>query len=99
MKKYGSTQANASVEGYRPVAVSFEEQLHDARAALQAHGRLDTASLAGVQPELRASGVPQVQLDMEAAQLAQNSVHYQALLKGLNRHYQLLSAAVSDGRK
>lgn len=96
--------ANANVPGYAPVSVHFEQQLQDARSALATQGRLDAPSLAGVQPELRSSaaaaGVPAgVLLDVEAAHLAQNSLHFQALLKGLNRHYQIVASAVSDGRK
>ncbi|MGE4240214.1 flagellar basal body rod protein FlgB [Ramlibacter sp.] len=96
--------ANASVPGYAPSAVSFDDQLEDARRALQGIGRLDAASLQGVQPALRTLASPNgeplaVQLDGEAAQLAQNSVHFQALLKGLAKHYALLSTAVGDGRK
>lgn len=96
--------ANANTPGYAPLAVSFEDQLEDARRALRTHGRLDAAALAGVQPALQhapgLNGLPaRMLLDVEAANLAQNSVHFQALLKGLNRHYQILSSAVSDGKK
>ncbi|HVE55122.1 MAG TPA: flagellar basal body protein [Ramlibacter sp.] len=96
--------ANAGTPGYVPLAVSFEDQLVDARRALGNHGRLDAASLSGVQPALRHLTAPgdvpkPTQLDVEAVGLAQNAVQYQALLKGLNRHYQILSAAVSDGKK
>ena len=99
-----ANMANAGTPGYAPLTVNFEDQLEDARRALQARGRLDEATLAGVQPRLEAQpalgGVPaRLQLDMEAANLAQNSVHYQALLKGLSRHYALLASAVSDGKK
>jgi flagellar basal-body rod protein FlgB len=96
--------ANSNTPGYLPLTVSFEDQLEDARRALNSSGRLDAASLAGVQPALRHAmgpgGLPaKMMLDVEAATLAQNSVHFQALLKGLNRHYQVLSAATSDGKK
>lgn len=96
--------ANANTPGYAPLAVSFEDQLEDARRALRTHGRLDAAALAGVQPALQhapgLNGLPaRMLLDVEAANLAQNSVQFQALLKGLNRHYQILSSAVSDGKK
>ena len=96
--------ANANTPGYAPVSVSFEDQLQDARRALDSGGRLDASSLTGVQPAMQHAigqgGLPaKTLLDVEAANLAQNSVHFQALLKGLNRHYQILSAATSDGKK
>lgn len=96
--------ANAATPGYAPLAVSFEDQLVDARRALAANGRLDAATLAGVQPVMQprtqAGGLTSpVALDAEAAALAQNAVQFQALLKGLNRHYQIMSSAVSDGKK
>jgi flagellar basal-body rod protein FlgB len=93
--------ANASTPGYVPMSVSFEDQLADARRSLETSGRVDEASLQGVQPTLQQSvgSVPaRTLIDMEAASLAHNAVHYQALLKGLSRHYQILSSAVSDGK-
>jgi flagellar basal-body rod protein FlgB len=99
-----SNIAGANTPGYGALAVSFEDQLEDARRTLRSGKPLDAADLAGVQPSLRqlrgADGLPQtVQLDVEATRLAQNSVHFQALLKGLSRHYAVLSSAVSDGKK
>ena len=97
--------ANANTLNYAPLKASFEDQLEDARNALQSRGRLDAGSLAGVRPMLQvgtpdASGLlPAVQLDIEVADMAQNAVQYQALIRGLSRHYAILSAAVSDGKK
>lgn len=99
-----SNIANVDTPGYSPVAVAFEEQLTQARRTLQAGRALDGSELAGVQPALQAvsgeAGLsPAVQLDVEAAHLAQNSAHFQILLKALSRHYGVLSSAVSDGKK
>ena len=96
-----SNIAHANTPGYRPLAVNFESQLEEARLALFNHGRLDAAALADVVPTLekRDPLTSQVALDVEALHLAQNGVQFQALLKGLNRHYQILSAATSDGKK
>jgi flagellar basal-body rod protein FlgB len=96
--------ANANTEGYAPLTVDFEQQIAHARNALQTAGRLDMASLAQVNPRVTpavdGTGLPvRIQLDAEVAKLSQNAVHYQALIKGLNRHYQLMSSAVSDGKK
>jgi len=98
--------ANAETPEYEPVTVSFEAQLEDARLSLQSQGWLDASSLSGVVPRLevdyahRAFGMsPKVMIDVEMARMSQNAVHFQALVKGLSRHFSILSAAVSDGKK
>lgn len=97
--------ANVNTQDYLPVRVTFESQLGEARAALESKGRLDESSLDGVEPMLQAMPLdgqglaPKVMLDLEVAGMAQNATHYQTLLKAVQRHYAILSAAVSDGKK
>lgn len=97
--------ANAGAVGYVPVRVSFEAQLEEARTELQARGRLEAATLAELRPSLEPvpldarGATPAVALDAELAEMARNTTHAQALLAGLSRHYAILSAAVSDGKK
>lgn len=98
--------ANANTLGYIPLAVDFESQMEEARMALQSQGCLDSASLQGVAPRLYQTGTPndlgissKVMLDMEVAKLAQNAVHFQALIRGLSKHFSIMSTAVSDGKK
>lgn len=97
--------ANVETEGYVPLRVSFEDQLEDARQSLDSRGRLDASSLSGVQPKLESLaatslGVPtKIMLDVEVADMTANAVQYQALIKGLSKHYAILSAAVTDGKK
>jgi flagellar basal-body rod protein FlgB len=98
--------ANANSSDYVPLGVDFEAQLEDARRGLQSRGRMDMSDLAGVSPRLVAASQtgalalsPKVMLDVEVSHLAQNAVHYQALVKGLSRHYAILSIAVNDGKK
>lgn len=96
--------ANANTEGYVPRRLGFEAQLEEARRGLRERGSLDAFALAGIafrlEPVLDADGAPAaVKLDEEVAALAQNAVHYQALVKGLSHHMDILSSAVSDGRK
>ena len=96
--------ANANVVGYVPQRVSFEAQLVEVQRSMEQSGRIDAFALAQVRPNIEPAvddaGVPrQVQLDVEAADMARNAVHYQALVKGLSRHFSLLSMAASDGRK
>lgn len=100
-----SNIANASTEGYVPLRVSFESQLEDARRALETRGRLDATALTGVQPRMELvpvdeMGMPaKVMLDAQVADMAQNAVHYQALVRGLSKHYGILSAAVNEGKR
>ena len=96
--------ANVHTEGYTPLQVDFEAQLDAARRALHTRGSVDAISLAQVQPLLTmtpaAEGArAEVRLDEQMAALAENSVQYQSLLKGLARQYAILSMAVSDGKK
>jgi flagellar basal-body rod protein FlgB len=95
--------ANASTEGYVPQRVDFEAQLEGARQSIRSKGSADPFTVAGVraqlEPALDSNGLPRtVHLDAEVAKLSENSVQYQALIKGLNRHYHILSLAVSDGK-
>lgn len=96
--------ANANVLDYVPQRVSFDAQLADARRSMAQTGRLDAFALGQVRPHLEpaldASGLPEtVKLDAQAADMARNAVHYQALVKGLSRHLSILAMAAGDGRK
>ncbi|WP_426303921.1 flagellar basal body rod protein FlgB [Acidovorax facilis] len=97
-----SNIANANTRGYRPLKVDFEGQLADARQSLQLRGFVEPRHLSAVQPMLSTTpeGLQEpVQVDMQMAALSENSVQYQALLKGLSRQLTLMSIAVSDGKK
>ena len=96
--------ANVGVTGYVPKRVNFEAQLADARRGLKESGRLDLSTLGDVRPRVEpaheANGPPmRVQLDVAAAAMARNAVHYQALVKGLSSHFAILSMAAGDGRR
>jgi len=97
--------ANASAETYQPLEVSFDAQLGAARESLASQGSIDPATLAEVRPELvpvapdEAGLPPKVMLDLEVAAMARNGVQYQALLKGLARHFSILSSAISEGKR
>lgn len=99
--------ANAGTDGYTPVDVGFSAQMDSARAQLAQGRSLDARQVASMaeegvrmQPVVGTDGLSvRVQLDSEVARMAQNAVHYQALLKGLSRHMAILSTAVSDGKR
>lgn len=77
--------ANASVEGYRPLRVEFDDQLAAARGALE--------------PQVVPEAEPQpVQLDREVALMMQNSLRYQALVGALGKNGAMLRLAIREGR-
>lgn len=96
--------ANHATEGYVAQRLDFSAQMEDARRVLEGGGRLDAASLTNVrlqlQPVVAADGRPaKVRVDEQMADMAQNAVQFQALAKGLARHFSILSAAVGDGKR
>lgn len=96
--------ANVNTEGYVPQKLSFASQLEQMQVFFDKDRKNEPTSFSGprlvLSPSLDASGKPtKVELDMEVAAMAQNSVHYQSLIKGLSRHYAILGSAVSDGKK
>ena len=99
-----SNIANADVIDYQPQEVRFETQLSQARESLRRNGSVDAFSLTDVQLTMTPMANNSLQksrspLDAEVAKLAQNTLHYQALIKGLNKHFALLSSAISEGKK
>ncbi len=91
--------ANATTPGYTPVRVSFEGRLQEARERLQAGeapGSVATELSAGIEADPDADTVA---VDMQAAQLAQNVVHYQALLKATAKRMAILAAAINEGKR
>ncbi|HYD61580.1 MAG TPA: flagellar basal body rod protein FlgB [Noviherbaspirillum sp.] len=96
--------ANASTPGYRPVSVSFEEFMTDAKHALKQGGSVPHSAIANYRPmfdmaTIEETGADAVSLDMEVAKLSQNTLHHQALLKALNRHFSIIGTAISEGKR
>jgi flagellar basal-body rod protein FlgB len=96
--------ANVNTIDYIPQRLTFGDQMEEALRGVQTRGTTDSSSLSAVQmqlvPALDLNGqIAPVQLDAEMAEVARNAVHYQALVKGLSRHFAILSSAVSDGKK
>jgi len=90
--------ANANTPGYVPVRVSFEEHLGALRDSL-AGGRVEPSMLAASQPRVEAAAAAPVALDQEVARLSSNALHYQALLRALNKQFSILAAAINDGKR
>lgn len=96
--------ANANAAGYVAQRLTFETHLEAAARDIQSQGSIAPQTLQAMSlrlgPMVDAQGQPQqVKLDAEMAEMARNAVHYQALVKGLNRHFSILSTAVNDGKK
>ena len=97
--------ANANSVGYQPLRVNFEEQLGFARAALAGgNSVLTPGDIAGVRAVLEqepapAAGNAAVMIDMEMVKLSQNTIQYQALLKGLAGRGSIISFAVNEGKR
>lgn len=95
--------ANLNTPGYVPYRVSFEDQLAGARAKYLSGQPVSESDLAGVAPALvedtAAVGATKVSVDTEVANLAQNVVHYQALVRGLSKKMALLSMIINEGRR
>lgn len=87
--------ANANSPGYRPLAVTFEEALHQAAG----RGRERIAAVEPrVIPALDSAGRPRLRLDLELATASATAGRYAALSELLNRQLQLQALAVSGIR-
>jgi flagellar basal-body rod protein FlgB len=105
-KAFATNIANADTQGYVPIRVDFDAELDDARRSLETDGRLDPGTLDDIAPRLQAmpgsgpAGLPPgVTLELELARMAQNAGRYEALVKGLSKHFDLLQIAVEDGKR
>jgi flagellar basal-body rod protein FlgB len=84
--------ANLHSEGYVPLGVSFESQLEALRRG-QAPAKPELVALAD-----RAPGPRPQDVDVEMVALSQNTIHYQALIKGLGVQLAILGSAIGDAR-
>lgn len=90
--------ANAGRADYTAQRISF-----DATVSRMAEGQRRPASVdlhMHLRPDVGGDGIARgVQLDVEVGALAQNGVHYQALIKGLNKFMSVMASAVGDGKR
>ena len=96
--------ANVNTPGYQAVGVRFEEHMTDARNALAQGRSVSLSDLSHVRPQFfladeAGTANQPVSLDMEVAKLSENTLHQQALLKALNRHFSIISTAISEGKR
>lgn len=93
--------ANASTPGYQRMSVNFEQRL---QSLMDERGKLAAGSLAGLQQlrpqfEFDAPTENALALDQEVAKLSENTLHHQALLKVLTKHYAMLGVAINEGKR
>lgn len=92
--------ANANVPGYRALGVNFEGRLAEARAQLAEGRSVSGAAIAQLRPSFTsAASAEPIALDVEVAKMSENTLQQQVLLKALNRHYSILSTAISGDKR
>ena len=96
---HASNIALAGTPGHVPKRVQFGEHLDAVRASLVA-GRLDADVVATLsRAEVVPSEQSEVQLDQEVSLMSQNALHYQALVRLLNKQYAVMGAAIDGGKR
>lgn len=104
-KTIANNIANSNTLGYSPVRVNFQEQLNSAAQILS---RRDCNSnihgvLSGIEPRIYVDqnlsplGKDGVNIDDEMANMAENTVHYQALLEAISKKMSLRKLAIKGG--
>lgn len=94
--------ANINTPGYKPLRVSFEDQLSGLMGmhVLQDDNALK-AHLETIKPVMyEAAGAKNgtAQLDMEMVNLTKNTLHYHALLKGRQDYGSIIKMAIKEGK-
>jgi flagellar basal-body rod protein FlgB len=88
--------ANAGVDGFHRLSVSFDAELERAASSLDAGSAVEPDPL--LQPHVVDTG-ESVRLDQEMALMAKDAVKYQALIGAFDRSVGLLRLAVREGRE
>jgi flagellar basal-body rod protein FlgB len=91
--------ANANVPGAKRMQVSFEGLLSAVRNDLLQGRAVAASDIPQATVSEAPGGQEAIELDKEMAAMSSNSLHYQALVRALNRHLGMLSMAVQDGKR
>jgi flagellar basal-body rod protein FlgB len=94
---YASNVANAGIEGYRRMEVTFDSQLAQLDALVSAGTDAPGGSF-GAAPSIVATDAA-VKLDEEIGRMATNSLRYQVLMNAFERSVGTLRLAVREGRE
>ncbi|WP_140637083.1 flagellar basal body rod protein FlgB [Methylibium rhizosphaerae] len=96
---HASNIASAGTPGHHAQRVNFEDSLGAVRDELHG-GRLAAATVRDSAPaEVVAAPQAEVQLDQEVAAMSHNAMHYQALVRLLNKQLAVFGAALDGGRR
>ena len=96
---HATNVANVNTEGYRRLEVVYSAELQRLNAEAPAIDVQEALQWAQAEPEVVESAETTVKLDQEMAQMAENSVRYQALLGAIERTLGMLRTAARDGKE
>ncbi|MDH5228500.1 MAG: flagellar basal body rod protein FlgB [Gammaproteobacteria bacterium] len=96
--------ANANTDGFKPQTLAFEPYLRQLSEHIAGDGAEQSIDehISSLRNQLNngegllQTGEQKVQLDMEMAKLADNTLHYKALLEGLSKYGSLLKMAIKE---
>ena len=92
--------ANADTPGYRRASVSFESRMVQMTTDLPRGAAPSLTDLSTLRPVLElADAAESVQLDREMTELSETVLHQQALLKALNKQFELIGMAINEGKR
>lgn len=89
--------ANAGVDDYNRLEVSFDSQLQSAGELLQ--GTMEDAPLELPEPRVVPAPDSEVRLDREMVLMAKDALRYEALLGAVGRTSSLLELAIKEGHE
>jgi flagellar basal-body rod protein FlgB len=96
---HATNVANVNTEGYRRLEVVYSAELQRLNAEGPAIDVREALQWSQAEPEVVESAETTVKLDQEMAQMAENSVRYQALLGAIERTLGMLRTAARDGKE
>ena len=96
---HATNVANVNTEGYRRLEVVYSAELQRLNAEGPALDVQEALQWSQAEPEVVESAETTVKLDQEMAQMAENSVRYQALLGAIERTLGMLRTAARDGKE
>lgn len=94
-----SNIANAGVAGHRPVRVRFEEYLSSQKAALPSLTSAQSPPAPTLHFDLPQREGDRSSLDSDVVAINQNTLQYQALIRGLSKHSGIIASAISEGKR
>jgi flagellar basal-body rod protein FlgB len=96
---HATNVANVNTEDYHHLEVIYSAEQQRLNAAGPAIDAQEALQWAQAEPEVVESAETTVRLDQEMAQMAENSVRYQALLGAIERTLGMLRTAARDGKE